>query len=1214
LNSLDPAIPSSAPRRRRTHARRWAGALFALALMLVATAPVEAGLVKIYPEIELDLDGNGVGGRHAYEVDPDTGEFIVCYGGNTIICRLFDEAQVQIAMAQVSHPGVNVLTLDAAIAANGDFYAVVIVQNTTTGARRPVLHGWDRNGVTLMGLQVDNLLVVDVSVAATEQGPWVATGSILDSPDRIQFIARHYARTGVLAELPHVFGPYPIPPGFTCGAFDQETDIGANRAGDVAMAWLLPSSISHCNGTVVARTMRAGGFLSPERRLSTVVNNTGGQDVSPNRRPVAVALEDGRFVVAWSDNVQSVTAVIGPTATLLEPAAAMLPGASFAFDANPANGDYLAAVPGSGPQCVQAQLAIESLLTPQTRFDLGGCSGALGVSHQFLRDGELSVARAYADRLTLSRVELPAQIEVNNVSVWEGNPGATTPAEVTVTLTKPHPDAEDVQVTYFTRNGSAVAGQDFAFVRQTAVFAGATGETVQLAAVPLLPDTTYEDDEHFTLDFELAQNAVIRRGEERADVLIRDDDPTPPITPDCTPGPLDCQQVTEPGPGGSVPVTVLLEMAAPVGSNLQISYATSDGTATAGADYVARTGTVEIVAGSTAAAIPLTVLGDDVHEDPETFRLRLTAPAGVTLVEDDVVITINNDPVCFLETSRPAIVTNSPGGIETLGVTTEVGCEWTASTATPWISFTTPVVHTGSGSVSMQIEPFDEPGVFERSGAVTITLTTPAQSVVVPVDQDGNCDFAITPPSQHFAVGGGDATFSVQAADPRCAWEVLSPAPWITILEPVAPVFGNGIVRYHVDANAEVANVASGTRNATLSSEQFEHTLDQDGCSYAVDPATLAAVAGDQSLFVDLVAPAACHWTTTSHASWILIQAGASGNGEGDIELYVLANETVQDRSGQVSIGDRIVTVNQEGLDCSFTLTPPTLPACPDGRAFALEVSTGDGCAWTMHSNAPWVDVVEGIAGTGSDSVEGVVGINLGESPRSATLQLRAQNISVAETSVGQEGYLTYELFDASRPADWTYQPDAAWSVVAGDLRGIAGADAAIALDASSSCSECEVFARIALNTASSAPAENLALLGWYRDANHHVAFGMDEFSNRWTLTHVDGVMRSSAVADVGKILPNTFYAVRLVFDGFTFVAEVDGQPLLSMPLQGDPPRGNAGLRLDASSGRVSELRVNAIEADPGAATPIAVFASGFEDGESVTPSVPNTSQCRLID
>jgi hypothetical protein len=267
-----------------------------------------------------------------------------------------------------------------------------------------------------------------------------------------------------------------------------------------------------------------------------------------------------------------------------------------------------------------------------------------------------------------------------------------------------------------------------------------------------------------------------------------------------------------------------------------------------------------------------------------------------------------------------------------------------------------------------------------------------------------------------------------------------------------------------------------------------------------------------------------------------------------------------------------------------------------------------------MHSSAPWAEVVDGLSGTGNDGVQGVIDANLGESPRSATLQLRAQNISVAETSVEQEGYLTYELFGAARPVDWTYLPDAAWSVVAGDLRGIAGSDTALALDASSSCSECEVSARIALNTASSEPAENLALLGWYRDANHHVAFGMDEFSNRWTLTHVDGVMRTSAVADVGKILPNTFYAVHLVFDGATFVAEVDGQPLLSMPLQGDPPRGSAGLRLDASSGRMSELRVNAIEADPGAATPMQVFASGFEAGETAVPSVPNTSQCRLID
>lgn len=1188
--------------------------------MLAANAPALAGLVRINPEV--DVVAPGMGGRHTYEVNPDTGEYIICNGGGLVSCHLFSEAGALLATGQADHPGVNVLTIDSALAANGDFYLVVITQNTTNGARLPVLHGWDRNGVALMGLVVDGLLVVDASVAATEWGPWVGTGSFIDSPDRIQFTARHYNRNGSLAEAPHVFGPYAIPAGFTCATFDQESDIGANRAGDVAMIWLVPSSISHCNGTVMARTMRGGGFLSQERRLSTVVRDSGGHDVSPNRRPHASALEDGRFVVSWSDNLRSVTAVIGPTATILVPETPMMPGGAFTFAANPANGDYVAiAGTGSGATCFQAQLAIEAWMTPVTRFDVGQCAGVGAQAHQFLRDGELSVSRGYNGRITLSRVELPAQIEVNNVSVWEGNAGATTPAEATVTLTKPHPNGEDIQVSYFTRNGTAVAGQDFGFVRDVVAFSGATGETVKTATVPLLPDAIYEDDEHFTMEFELAQNAVIRRGEERADVLILDDDPTPPITPDCDPDPLDCRQVTESGPGTSVPVEILLQMAAPVGSDLQISYATVDGTALAGADYVARTGTVQIIAGSTAAAIPLTVLGDDVHEDPETFRLRLTAPAGVTLAEDDLVITINNDPVCFIEVDPPSIVAENTGGEEILAVTADAGCAWTASTSTPWISFTTPVSNSGNGSVTFQVEPFTVPGQFEREGSVSITLAEPAQSVVVRVLQDGDCDFTLGSASQAFAAAGGDAEFTVQPSDPRCAWEVLSPAPWITILQPSGPVSGNGLVRYRVDANAAQPDVVTAEREIRLLSEQFDHQVEQSGCDFPLsvdgvplgnDPIPVVAT-GDEALVLDVDAPFGCHWTAVSQASWILVHDGASGNGEGEVTLDVLPTPLVADRGGSVRIGNTMAAVLQDGIACQHALGPATIPACPDGREFALQITADPGCAWTLHPDAPWVDVVKGATGNGDDDALGVIGVNLSETPRNATLQLRSQNIGVAETSVMQEGYLTYELF-AVRPSDWSYQPETAWSVALGDLIGTAGQGSALALDASSNCSECEISARIALNTASSAPGEVLALLGWYRDTDDHVAFGMDEFSNRWTLAQVVGGVRHSVAADVDKIMPNTFYDVHLVFDGASFVVEVDGDLLISMPLQGDAPRGSAGLRVAAGTARITELRVNAIEADPNAPLPLRIFASRFEAGETPTSSGPNTSQCRLID
>jgi hypothetical protein len=61
---------------------------------------------------------------------------------------------------------------------------------------------------------------------------------------------------------------------------------------------------------------------------------------------------------------------------------------------------------------------------------------------------------------------------------------------------------------------------------------------------------------------------------------------------------------------------------------LAVTYATADGTATAGSDYVAQTGTLSFAPGATAATIAVPILGDTLHEPDETFTVTLTGIVG----------------------------------------------------------------------------------------------------------------------------------------------------------------------------------------------------------------------------------------------------------------------------------------------------------------------------------------------------------------------------------------------------------------------------------------------------------------------------------------------------------------------------------------------------------------------------------------------------------
>jgi hypothetical protein len=74
-----------------------------------------------------------------------------------------------------------------------------------------------------------------------------------------------------------------------------------------------------------------------------------------------------------------------------------------------------------------------------------------------------------------------------------------------------------------------------------------------------------------------------------------------------------------------------------------VKYSTANGTATAGSDYTATSGTLTIPAGQTTGQIAVPVLGDTTVEANETFTVTLTTPSGATLSRAAATGTITND-------------------------------------------------------------------------------------------------------------------------------------------------------------------------------------------------------------------------------------------------------------------------------------------------------------------------------------------------------------------------------------------------------------------------------------------------------------------------------------------------------------------------------------------------------------------------------------------
>ena len=182
---------------------------------------------------------------------------------------------------------------------------------------------------------------------------------------------------------------------------------------------------------------------------------------------------------------------------------------------------------------------------------------------------------------------------VHGVYAPEGNSGST-PFAFTVNLTVPYDRA--VSVDYATADGSATAGSDYAAAAGTLTFA--PGETSKTVTVLVNGDTLAEPTETFSFDLgNPSGNAAISWGAGTGTVV--DDDPR-----------LFISDVANYW-GDTSPFTFTVGLTAASEDVVTVAFTTADGTAVAGADYAATSGTLTFAPGETSKTITVELLNAD---------------------------------------------------------------------------------------------------------------------------------------------------------------------------------------------------------------------------------------------------------------------------------------------------------------------------------------------------------------------------------------------------------------------------------------------------------------------------------------------------------------------------------------------------------------------------------------------------------------------------
>ena len=97
------------------------------------------------------------------------------------------------------------------------------------------------------------------------------------------------------------------------------------------------------------------------------------------------------------------------------------------------------------------------------------------------------------------------------------------------------------------------------------------------------------------------------------------------------------------GSSGTTVLSFDVTLSKAVTWNVSVVYATVDGTAKAGSDYVAAKGTLVFSPGETTKAIEIQVNGDTVVEPDETLTISLSSVANATIADGSGTGTITND-------------------------------------------------------------------------------------------------------------------------------------------------------------------------------------------------------------------------------------------------------------------------------------------------------------------------------------------------------------------------------------------------------------------------------------------------------------------------------------------------------------------------------------------------------------------------------------------
>ena len=491
---------------------------------------------------------------------------------------------------------------------------------------------------------------------------------------------------------------------------------------------------------------------------------------------------------------------------------------------------------------------------------------------------------------------------INDPSVSEN--GGTLTFTVSLDATAPFASV----IGFASAAGTATAGSDYTSVTNTLTIpAGQTSGTIN---VPILDDAIYEGDE--TLFMNLSAVSGVAIADSQGTGTIVENDAVPNIT-------VDDPVVAE--NNGPMTFTISLDAAAAVDTS--VDYATSDNTATAGADYTAKSGTAVIPAGSTSTTVNVALLDDAVYEGDETLNLDLSGAVNGSISDAQGQGTITDvDAAPTISVDSPSV--GEGGGTLTFtisiddaaAVDTSVDYATSDGTATDGQDYTgqngTATITAGSTSSTVDVPVLDD-SIYEGDETVHFDLSNPVNGQGSPnttgtiTDDDTLPTISVDDPAVN--EGDGTATFTVS----------IDSAAGVDTSVDYATSDGSATDGQDYTGQNGTATITAGSTSTTVDVPVLDDTVHEGDETFSLDLSNPVNGQGSPSGTATISDDDGAPDVSISDAN---VVEGNSGTADLTFDV-TLSNASSSDVSVDYATSDSTATVGSDYTAASGTLTIP---------------------------------------------------------------------------------------------------------------------------------------------------------------------------------------------------------------------------------------------------------------------------------------------------